>query len=182
MDKPIFLNHQLSLSRIQTEDQPLLFTLMDEVYKAPYRYVWEDGGDWYVNLIYNRHTLRKELSRERTHYFFVEWQERKIGILKYDFPFSPREIEIPNAMKLHRLYLHKEAHGQGIAQALLDHCETIAKQNQLDSIWLESMDCQVQAKRFYEKMGFQKVLAYTLDFERIFPEYRRILILKKDLK
>ena len=182
MENQILISDHISLIRIQNKDQPCLFALMDKVYKDPYSYVWEDGGDWYVNLIYHPQTLQKELSRSRTHYFFVEWQERKIGILKYDFPFSPREIEIPNAMKLHRLYLHKEAHGQGVAQALLDHCETIAKQNQLDSIWLESMDCQVQAKRFYEKMGFQKVLAYTLDFERIFPEYRRILILKKDLK
>ncbi|GAB2485246.1 GNAT family N-acetyltransferase [Algoriphagus taiwanensis] len=182
MENQILLSNQLRLIRIQNEDQPSLFALMDQVYKDPYRYVWEDEGDWYVNLIYNPQTLQKELSRSRTHYFFVEWRERKIGILKYDFPFSPREIEIPNAMKLHRLYLHKDAHGQGIAKALLDHCEIIAKQNHLESIWLESMDCQVQAKRFYEKMGFQKVLAYTLDFERIFPEYRQILILKKELK
>lgn len=181
MEDQILLSDHIRLIRIQNEDQPYLFALMDQVYKDSYRYVWEDEGDWYINLIYNPQTLQKELSRSRTHYFFVEWYERKIGILKYDFPFSPREIEIPNAMKLHRLYLHKDAHGQGIAQALLNHCQIIAQKNQLDSIWLESMDCQVQAKRFYEKVGFQKVLTYTLDFERILPEYRRILILKKDL-
>ena len=181
MENQILLSDHLRLVRIQNEDQPTLFALMDEVYKTPYRYVWEDGGDWYVNLIYNRHTLRKELSRERTHYFFVEWKERKIGILKYDFPFSPREIEIPNAMKLHRLYLHPDAYGQGIAQELMNHCEREAKEKGLAAIWLECMDCQPQAKRFYEKMGFEKVLAYTLDFERIFPEYREILIMKKDL-
>jgi diamine N-acetyltransferase len=182
MENQILLSDQLRLIRIQPEDQPTLFTLMDEVYRASYRYVWYDEGDWYVDLIYRLETVLKELSRSRTHYFFVEWNGENIGILKYDFPFSPREIEIPNAMKLHRLYLHPKAHGKGLAPLLMQHCEQVAKENRLDSIWLEAMECQPQAKRFYEKSGFQKVLTYTLDFERIFPEYRQIQIMKLPLQ
>lgn len=171
----------LVLTAIQAEDQPILYQLMDEVYRSGYRYIWEDQGDWYVNLIYNRHTLHKELKRSTSHYFFVELDEKKIGILKYDFPFSPKEIEIPNAMKLHRLYLHPDVHGKGIAKILMDHCENVARQNGLDAIWLEAMECQMQARKFYEKVGFREVLTYTLDFERIFPEYRKIQIMKKTL-
>ena len=116
-----------------------------------------------------------------THYFFVEVSGRKIGILKYDFPFSPREVEIPNAMKLHRLYLHPDYHGKGIAPILLAHCEKVAVENGLEAIWLEAMECQPQALRFYQKIGFEKVLTYTLDFERIFPQYRQIQIMRKSL-
>ena len=171
----------LVLNPIQLADQPVLYQLMDEVYRAGYRYIWEDQGDWYVNLIYNPETVRKELSRPKSHYFFVELQGKKVGILKYDFPFSPREIEIPNAMKLHRIYLHPEAQGTGIAGILLAHCLEIARKASLDSIWLEAMECQDQARRFYEKNGFREVLTYTLEFERIFPQYRRIQILKLNL-
>jgi len=185
----------LVLTAIQAEDQPILYQLMDEVYRSGYRYIWEDQGDWYVNLIYNRHTLgdwyvnliynrhtlHKELKRSTSHYFFVESEGKKIGILKYDFPFSPKEIEIPNAMKLHRLYLHPDVQGKGIAKILMDHCEIVARQNGLDAIWLEAMECQMQARKFYEKVGFREILTYTLDFERIFPEYRNIQIMKKTL-
>ncbi|WP_166637242.1 GNAT family N-acetyltransferase [Algoriphagus boseongensis] len=167
------------MNPVLLEDQPILYRLMDEVYRASYHSIWEDKGDWYVELIYNPETVRKELARSRSHYFFVEWKEEKIGILKYDFPFSPREIEIPNAMKLHRLYLHPKAHGKGIAQELMKHCEQVAKENKLEAIWLEAMESQIQAKRFYEKMGFSEVYSYVLDFERIYPEYRGIQILKK---
>lgn len=172
---------ELVLNPIHPEDQSVLYRLMDKVYRSGYRNIWSDGGDWYVNLIYNRHTLHKELKRASSHYFFVELDGSKIGILKYDFPFSPKEIEIPNAMKLHRLYLHPEVHGKGIAQILMDHCEKVAIENNLDSIWLEAMECQMQARKFYEKVGFREILTYTLDFERIFPEYRRIQIMKKAL-
>jgi diamine N-acetyltransferase len=171
----------LVLKPIQPQDQPTLYKLMDEVYRASYRYIWYDEGDWYVDLIYRPETVLKELSRSRSHYFFVEWNGEKIGILKYDFPFSPREIDIPNAMKLHRLYLHPKAHGKGLAPLLMQHCEQVAKENKLDSIWLEAMECQPQARRFYEKNGFEHLLTYTLDFEQMYPEYRNIQIMKKTL-
>ena len=171
----------LQLHPIQPEDQPLLYRLMDEVYRSSYRYIWDDGGDWYVELIYKPETVFKELSRETTHYFFVELGGEKVGILKYDFPFSPREIDLPNAMKIHRFYLHPGVHGKGIAQLLMNHCVAVAKENHLDTIWLEVMECQPQAKRFYEKCGFGKAYHYVLDFEHIFPEYRGIEIWKKDL-
>ncbi len=172
---------KLFLNPIQSEDQPILYQLMDEVYRAGYRYIWVDEGDWYVNLIYNPHTLYKELKRSTSNYFFVEVDEVKIGVLKYDFPISPKEIEIPNAMKLHRLYLHPDFHGRGIAHSLMAHTEAVARANGINSIWLEVMSCQLQAKKFYQKMGFQGVMNYQLDFERIFPEYRGIEIWKKEL-
>lgn len=175
-DYPLFLNP------VQAHDQPVLRTLMDEIYRDAYRYVWYDAGDWYVDLIYNPNTVTKELARARSHYFFVEVEDRKIGILKYEFPFPPHQVNIPESMKLHRLYLHRDYHGKGIAQALLQHCEEVAKENKLKSIWLEVMECQPQAKKFYQKMGFEPVLTYELDFERIFPEYRKIEIWKKDLR
>jgi GNAT superfamily N-acetyltransferase len=171
----------LTLSPIQLTDQPELYVLMDEIYRNSYDSIWTDKGDWYMNLIYCPETLEKEIRRDRSHYFHVEVASRKIGILKYDFPFSPREIEIPNAMKLHRLYLHRDFHGKGIAQTLLIHCEEIAKKNMLSTIWLEVMSFQPQAKRFYQKIGFEHLLSYQLDFERIYPEYRGIEIWKKEL-
>jgi GNAT superfamily N-acetyltransferase len=174
-------DHSLFLNPVQAHDQPVLLTLMDEVYRDAYRYVWYDAGDWYVDLIYNPTTVTKELARARSHYFFVEVEGRKIGILKYDFPFSPKEVQIPEAMKLHRLYLHRDFYGKGIAQALLQHCEEVAKENKLKSIWLEVMACQPQAKKFYQKVGFEHLLSYELDFEKLLPEYRGIEIWKKDL-
>lgn len=179
----IYLNSDsnLSLNPIQVEDQAILYDLMDEIYRDAYRYIWSDQGDWYVNLIYSSQTLEKELSRSRSHYFFVEAGDRKIGILKYDFPFSPKEIAIPEAMKLHRLYLHSDFQGKGVAQILVDHCVQIASENGLKSIWLEVMACQPQAIKFYQKTGFEHLMGYQLDFEKIFPSYRGIEIMQKSL-
>ncbi len=172
----------LVLNPVRPEDQPILYQLMDEVYRAGYRRIWADQGDWYLNLIYHPQTLQKELGRATSHYFFVELEGRNIGILKYDFPFSPRQTEIPEAMKLHRLYLHPEFHGKGLAKILVGHCEKTGREHGLKSIWLEVMSCQPQAKRFYQKMGFGYLLGYRLDFEMLLPQYRGIEIWKKSLE
>lgn len=177
----LHLSEKIQLSPIVEKDTDLLFELMENIYKEAYQDFWQDRGDWYLNLIYNKENIKKEISRERTHYFFVSWENERVGILKYDFPFSPREIHIPNAMKLHRLYLSSRTHGQGVAKALMIHIEQVAKNNQLDSIWLEAMVSKAQAKRFYEKCGYQKIFEYRLDFEKLKDEYRQIQIMKKDL-
>jgi diamine N-acetyltransferase len=181
VNQEILLSQDLSLVPLQLGDQPILYELMNVIYRNPYSYIWKDHGDWYMNLIYNPITLRKELSRDRSHYFFVRVKGEQMGLLKYNFPVSPREIEIPEAMKLHRLYLHEDYYGKGIAQLLMTHCEEVAKVNNMKSIWLEAMECQPQARRFYDKMGFKLEYTYQLDFEMMHPEYRKIQIMKKNL-
>ncbi|WP_297336117.1 GNAT family N-acetyltransferase [Algoriphagus sp.] len=175
----ITLSEHLQLTTITPSDSALLYQLMNRIYKAAYAEFWEDGGNWYVDLIYHEENVKKELTRSRTNYFFVEWKKEKVGILKYDFPFSPRVIDISNAMKLHRLYLDPSTHGKGVASLLLEHCTQVAKTAQLEYIWLEAMSCKPQAKRFYEKNGFEQVLSYTLDFEQLYPQYRQIEIMQK---
>ncbi|EAZ79084.1 GNAT family N-acetyltransferase [Algoriphagus machipongonensis] len=175
----IQINSKLSLQPVRNKDHQKLFKLMEKVYKSAYQHFWTDHGDWYLELCYSERNLEKELSRERPHYYFVVFENKTVGILKYDFPFSPRKIEIPNAMKLHRLYLDESVQGKGVAKELMVHIEKVAIENKLNFIWLEAMKKKPQAKRFYEKMGYEWVYTYQLEFERLFPEVRGIQIMKK---
>lgn len=69
----------------------MLFALMQKVYKTAYQDFWTDDGDWCLDVCYNSENLEIELSRDVSHYFFVEYQGSKVGMLKYDFPFSSKE-------------------------------------------------------------------------------------------
>ncbi len=177
----ININQDLVLIPIKIEDQQELLNLMIEVYPPAYQDFWEDDCSWYLDHCYNPKNLKKELSYETSNYFFVEFNGFKAGIFKYDFPFSPKEFDLPNAMKLHRLYLHEDIHGTGVAKALMEWAEKIAVENRLDYIWLEAMEQKPQAKRFYEKMGYELVYSYILDFELIKPSFRGIHIFQKKM-
>ena len=175
----IRIHPNLSLVPIQIQDHLMLVELMEGIYKSAYSHFWTDQGNWYLELCYKEGNLEKELSRARSHYYFVVFENKTVGIIKYDFPFSPKEVEIPNAMKLHRLYLDESVHGKGVAKELMLHLEQVAIENNLDFIWLEAMLEKPQAKQFYEKMGYEWVYTYQLEFERLFPQVRAIQIMKK---
>ena len=175
----IRIHPNLSLVPIQVQDHLKLVELMEGIYKSAYSHFWTDQGDWYLELCYNEGNLEKELSRARSNYYFVVFENKTVGIIKYDFPFSPREVEIPNAMKLHRLYLDESVHGKGVAKELMLYIEQVAIEKNLDFIWLEAMLEKPQAKRFYEKMGYEWVYTYQLEFEKLYPEVRGIQIMKK---
>ncbi len=177
----IIINPNLNLVPVKLEDQEKLFGLMSEIYPAAYADFWKEDCEWYLDLCFSQKNLAKELARSSAHYFFIEFNGFKAGIFKYDFPLSPQQLEIPNAMKLHRLYLHSDLHGTGVAKALMNWLETEAKSKNLDFIWLEAMLEKPQAKRFYEKMGYEFVLSYQLDFERLLPDVRGIQIMKKKI-
>jgi GNAT superfamily N-acetyltransferase len=175
------ISPEIHLSPIQSTDQSKLFSLMESAYLPAYHHIWKDGGKWFLERNYNPENLAKELKDPRSNYFFILSEGQEIGIVKYTIPSSPKQFPIPNAAKLHRLYLHADFHGKGIAGAVMEWVETDSKNKGMEAVWLEAMDFKDQAKRFYEKSGFEFATSYLIDFEVMLPEFRRIQIMKKSL-
>ncbi|WP_304232394.1 GNAT family N-acetyltransferase [Jiulongibacter sediminis] len=171
-----------SLHAITNHDQERLMNLMQRIYPAAYAHFWQkESTDWYLDLCYHPDNLRRELAEARTRYFMVSQQDQEVGILKYDYPSSPPQIAIENAVKLHRLYLAPETHGTGLAKGLMEYMEEDSIAHGADRIWLEVMQKSDQAQKFYRKAGYQKIFEYELTFERLKPEYRGIEIWVKEI-
>ena len=176
------LSEDLSLQKLTSADQPELIELMREIYIPSYKHIWSDSGEWYLQQMYNPETFKKDLDDPKSHYYFVLSEGWKIGILKYSYPESPELVDFPNSLKLHRIYISKEYQGKGIAAQLMKRVESIARERNLNYIWLEVMDTQLQAQLFYRKMGFEWLFTYHLDYKKLLPKYRGIQILRKSLK
>ena len=67
------------------------------------------------------------------------------------------------ALELKRIYVHKNFHGKGIAQQLINFVESFAKENKYEVVWLGVWEHNLRAKRFYEKSGFTDS-GYTHNF------------------
>ncbi len=150
----IKLSEDLSIQKLTMADQPELIELMKEIYIPSYKHIWSDSGEWYLEQMYNTEAFQQDLDDPKSHYYFVIYEGWKIGILKYSYPESPEVVDFPNSLKLHRLYISKEYQGKGIAAQLMRRVESIARERNLNFIWLEVMDTQLQAQSFYRKMGF----------------------------
>jgi len=67
---------------------------------------------------------------------------------------AARAVRTRPTLELSKLYAHPDAHGTGVAAALVDSCLDIARAAHAASVWLGVNVHNVRANRFYEKHGF----------------------------
>lgn len=171
----------IQFSPVLLADQFKLYSLMEQIYLPAYSSIWKDGGKWFLDRNYCFENLKKELDDLRAKYFFILNEGQEIGIVRYLMPSSSRIYPIQAATKLHRLYLNEACQGKGIGAKVIKLVENDSKKNGFNVLWLEVMEFKKQAKKFYEKSGFEHMITYEVDFDQILPPYRQIEIRKKEL-
>jgi ribosomal protein S18 acetylase RimI-like enzyme len=62
-----------------------------------------------------------------------------------------------NSVYIHRLAVHPNRQGQGIAQELMDFAESISTDNGYDSIRLDTFSQNPRNQRFYEIRGYKRL-------------------------
>ena len=62
-----------------------------------------------------------------------------------------------NSTYIHRLSVHPEHQGKGMAQKLMDFAEAYSKKNQFVSVRLDTFSQNHRNQRFYEQRGYQKL-------------------------
>ncbi|MEE3999948.1 GNAT family N-acetyltransferase [Tenacibaculum sp. FZY0031] len=170
----IRISNTIQLQKIQVEDFKFLITLMDDVYKAAYKHFWKDEGNWYVQSQFSKRNLEKELSAEKTSYYFVLFNTKRVGIFRILWDEKLSGFEQKKSLKLHRIYLHKNTQGKGIGKQLLAWLEEEAIKKQYELIWLDTMDEKPQAFEFYKKLGYQYHSHCFLTFELLFEDVRKM--------
>ncbi|GAB5401215.1 MAG: hypothetical protein Aureis2KO_28000 [Aureisphaera sp.] len=154
---------------------------MEEIYPPAYRHLWEDGGIWYLYQQYSRENLQLELAELNSHYFFIEVAKTPVGILRYLTQSSWPEDGIGNSVKLHRVYLHTNTQGTGVASVVSHWLAEQASTIGASSIRLEVMDTQPQAIRFYEKMGYKVFGTRRLVLPGLHEHLQGMLFMEKSL-
>ncbi len=165
---------QISLQAIKNTDCELLFSLMKEIYPTAYSHFWKDGGNWYVHSQYSKSTILKELSEEKSVYYFILFNGEIVGNFRIIWDEKLKGLPAEKQVKLHRIYLHSKTHGKGIGKKLLSWLEEKAIQKGYTSIWLDAMDEQQQAFQFYNKLGYKYHSHCFLNFELLKEEVRKM--------
>lgn len=69
----------------------------------------------------------------------------------------PECVNDPAAVELWRFYVHRDWHGKGVAQALMDRVKAEARQRGARTLWLGVWERNDRARAFYAKCGFVDV-------------------------
>lgn len=172
MQHQIKLTQNIHLQSITKNDCVELFDLMTDIYPKSYDYFWNDGGEWYLHFIYDEAKVLEDLAALDAPYFFVLFNNEKIGILRVQHGETFPTLADKTATKLHRIYLHPKVHGMGIGQTLMNWTIAEARKKGHEIVWLEAMDTKADALKFYKKCGFEIGNHVTLPYNGIFVHLR----------
>lgn len=70
----------------------------------------------------------------------------------------------PAPVELWRFYVHRDWHGGGVAQALMDRVKAEARQRGAQTLWLGVWEHNHRARAFYAKCGFADVGEHIFQF------------------
>ena len=165
---------------VDASEASALAAFCRSVYAQHYEYLWLDGGSaWYQDLVYGETLLEAELSGLQVRHYFIEANGERAGYVRLDLEGSLSGQ--PQGLELSRLYLSRDYTGQGVGQKAIALIAEIARSLGRDYVWLHVMDSSVGAIRFYESTGFNAVGETVLPYERMRPEFRRMLQMRKTL-
>lgn len=175
------ITEHIGLKPIKESDAKVLFTLMDEVYKAAYKHFWKDEGEWYIQCQYGAENIVKELREEQTVYYFIVVNDEIVGNFRVLWNQDLVGFPHKKSVKLHRLYLHPKSQGKGVGKILMKWLESIAQERGYEIIWLDAMNAQPSAFQFYKNLGYQYHSHCLLDFKELYDAFRKMSQLYKEL-
>ncbi|WP_439130820.1 GNAT family N-acetyltransferase [Polaribacter sp.] len=171
----------IKLQEISISDYNTLYNLMSEIYPLAYNHFWSDAGIWYVNTQYAKENVIRELSQEKTDYYFILYNDEILGNFRIIWDEKLKGLPVQKQVKLHRVYLHKKIHGKGVGKQLMIWLEKTAKEKGYKVIWLDAMDSQPQAFQFYKKLGYNYYSHTFLTFKLLHNQVRKMSQLYKNI-
>jgi ribosomal protein S18 acetylase RimI-like enzyme len=115
----------------------------------------KENMDKYLNEILSIEKLSEELNNENSHFFFIKDGERNIGYLKLNIGPSQTELKDERALEIERIYVIQEYQGKKVGQQLYEKAIQVAKEKNVQYIWLGVWEENHKAIQFYNKNGFE---------------------------
>lgn len=108
----------------------------------------------YLDEYFSVEKLTAEFNNKSSEFYFATIGKNVIGYLKLNFGQAQTELQDGNALEIERIYVLKEFHGKGVGQLLYDKALQIARQKNVDYVWLGVWEENRRAINFYTKNGF----------------------------
>lgn len=114
----------------------------------------EENMKNYLEEGFSINKLTTELENKNSEFYFAELDNHVIGYLKLNIVESQTELQEDSALEIERIYVLKDFHGKKVGQLLYEKAISIAKQKNVDYVWLGVWEENLRAINFYKKNGF----------------------------
>lgn len=114
----------------------------------------EENMKSYLQEGFSTEKLVTELNDNNSEFYFAKLDNEVIGYLKINFGESQTELKDNKALEIERIYVSKEFHGKNVGQLLYSKAIEIAKNKNVNYVWLGVWEENLRAISFYKKNGF----------------------------
>jgi ribosomal protein S18 acetylase RimI-like enzyme len=114
----------------------------------------EENMKKYLEEGFSLEKLTAELNDNNAEFYFATLDNNVIGYLKLNIGQSQTELKDDKALEIERIYVLHEYHGNKVGQLLYEQAMQIARQINVDYVWLGVWEENLRAIKFYKKNGF----------------------------
>jgi ribosomal protein S18 acetylase RimI-like enzyme len=139
----------------------------------------EENMKEYLESGFSTEKLTAELTDSNAEFYFAQLDKKIIGYLKVNVGQSQTEIKDKNALEIERIYVLKEFHGKKVGQILYEKAIELAKEKNVEYVWLGVWEQNPRAIRFYEKNGF---IAFDKHIFKLGDDEQTDIMMKLKLK
>ncbi len=115
-----------------------------------------DLADYCVRF-FDLETVKSELENPSWTFLIAEYEGNAIGFAQLREGKKIECMEGKNAIEIQRIYVIEPMKGKKIGKALIEKCCEIGKEKGYETIWLGVWDENIEAQKFYEKIGMKNV-------------------------
>ncbi len=110
----------------------------------------------YLKENFSYEQIGNELKNSGSKFYIVENNEAVAAYMKVNFDKAQTEPGHENTLEVQRIYVLKDYKGKQVGKSLILKAIELGKSNDLDYIWLGVWEHNINAIKFYEKLGFKK--------------------------
>ena len=148
---------QLVLVRCEKEDLATLKEIGIETYTDTFAaHNTDENMVDYLTTAYADDKLLTELATAESSFYFLKKTDEIVGYLKLNVGQAQTETIADNSLEVERIYIRTKHHN-GYGKYLIQFAQEKARQLKKDSLWLGVWEHNLNARGFYEKMGFHRV-------------------------
>ncbi|KJN32752.1 GNAT family N-acetyltransferase [Enterobacter sichuanensis] len=143
----------LRIRQATVADSTLLSELGYRIYPAHFQHLWVSGAEMkdFLAAEYAPSVLQQSLTESSVSWFIAE-TDRPVGFMKATWEATIPETDKQGVL-LNKLYLDAAETGKNYGQVMFNNITDMARSRGKDYLWLEVLEQNAGAYRFYQKQG-----------------------------
>ncbi len=169
--------------RPKPEDLAALAEVARAAYADHYLHYWapDDSGRYYMDLSFSEETLRRDHADPNVLLYVIATGGEVVGYMKLNRVAVTEHCAELTGMELEKIYIRKQAAGQGLGKAALRLAEDQAALAGQSSLWLKVMAENRATVGFYESLGFITRSRFRIDIPHMKDHMRGMLVMSKTI-